>query len=101
MSLSSGSPGSMRFSMPSRPAMSMAANARYGLQLGSGEGNSMRLALGLGEYMGMRMAALRLRELYARFTGASNCGSSRVSEMVVGLQDVARARSWMAMRPMQ
>src|SRR5205814_531005 len=48
MSLSSGSPGSMRFSIPSSPAISMAEKARYGLQEGSGERNSMRLALGEG-----------------------------------------------------
>src|ERR671936_2083510 len=100
MSLSSGSPGSMRFSMPSRPAISMAANARYGLQLGSGERNSMRLAFGLGEYIGMRMAALRLRELYARFTGASNPGTSRLYEFVVGLQNAASDRACLRTPPM-
>src|SRR5216684_5207998 len=100
MSLSSGSPGSMRFSTPSRPAMSMAANARYGLHDGSGERNSMRFALGLGEYMGMRMAAERLRELYARFTGASNPGTSRLYELVVGLQRAASARACLSTPPM-
>ncbi len=39
--------------------MSMAAKARYGLALGAGGRNSMRRALGLGEYMGIRMAAER------------------------------------------
>ena len=39
----------------------MAEKDRYGLQLGSGQRNSSRLALGLGLYMGMRMAAERLR----------------------------------------
>src|SRR3954452_14474103 len=100
MSLSSGSPGSMRFSMPSSPAISIAANARYGLQLGSGERNSMRFAFGLGEYIGMRMAALRFRELYARFTGASNPGTSRLYELVVGLQSAASDRACLSTPPM-
>src|SRR5712664_4825134 len=100
MSLSSGSPGSMRFSIPSSPAISMAEKARYGLQDGSGERNSMRLALGEGEYIGIRMAADRLRELYARFTGASNPGTSRLYELVVGLQIAARARACLSTPPM-
>src|SRR5512140_3258689 len=100
MSLSSGSPGSMRFSIPSRPAISMAAKARYGLHDGSGERNSRRLAFGLGEYMGMRMAALRLRDEYARFTGASKPGTSRLYELVVGLHSAARARACLRTPPM-
>src|SRR5258706_14627314 len=100
MSLSSGSPGSIRFSMPSSPAISIAANARYGLQDGSGERNSSRLALGLGEYIGMRIAADRLRDEYARFTGASNPGTSRLYEFVVGLQSAASARACLRTPPM-
>src|SRR2546421_10378565 len=91
MSLSSGSPGSMRFSMPSSPAISIAAKARYGLQLGSGGRYSRRFALGDGEYIGMRIAAERLREEYARFTGASNPGTSRLYEFVVGAMIAANA----------
>src|ERR1700693_4572952 len=93
MSLSRGWPGSMRFSIPSSPAISIAEKARYGLHEGSGERNSIRLALGLGEYIGMRMAALRFRDEYARFTGASNPGTRRLYEFVVGLQSAARARA--------
>src|SRR5512140_3803852 len=100
MSLSSGCPGSMRFSMPSRPAISMAENARYGLHDGSGERSSIRFAFGEGEYIGMRMAALRLRELYARLTGASNPGTSRLYELVVGLQMAANARACLRIPPM-
>src|SRR6267143_2149520 len=100
MSLSSGSPGSTRFSIPSSPAISMAEKARYGLQEGSGERNSMRFALGLGEYIGMRMAADRLRELYARLTGASKPGTSRLYEFVVGLQIAASARACLRTPPM-
>src|SRR5437879_3973452 len=100
MSLSSGSPGLTRFSIPSSPAISMAEKARYGLQEGSGERNSMRFALGLGEYIGMRMAADRLRELYARLTGASKPGTKRLYELVVGLQIAASARACLRTPPM-
>ena len=61
MSLSSGCPGSILFWMPSTAAISMAEKVRYGLLLGSGQRNSSLFALGEGEYMGMRMAALLLR----------------------------------------
>src|ERR1700730_11755398 len=84
MSLSSGWPGSILFSMPSSPAINMAENARYGLQLGSGGRNSTRFALGDAEYIGMRHAAERLRREYARFTGASKPGTRRLYELVVG-----------------
>src|SRR5437764_14741960 len=100
MSLSSGSPGSVRFWIPSSPAISMAAKAREGLHDGSGERNSRRFAFGLGEYIGMRIAADRLRDEYARFTGASNPGTSRLYELVVGLQIAARARACFKMPPM-
>ena len=46
---------------PSRPAISSAANVRYGLDDGSGARNSMRLALGDFEYIGMRQVAERFR----------------------------------------
>src|SRR5579864_7063047 len=84
MSLSSGCPGSILFSIPSSPAISMAANAIYGLQLGSGGRNSTRLARGAAEYMGILHAAERFRREYARLTGASNPGTSRLYEFVVG-----------------
>ena len=41
--------------------MSIAENARYGLQLGSGNRHSIRFAFGLFEYSGMRTDAERLR----------------------------------------
>ena len=47
--------------MPSRPAISIAENARYGLHDGSGTRNSMRLAFGFAPVIGMRMQAERLR----------------------------------------
>jgi hypothetical protein len=57
--------------MPSRPAISMAAKARYGFAVASGHRNSIRFALGELEYIGMRIAAERLRAESTRFTGAS------------------------------
>jgi len=47
--------------MPSIVAIRMAANDKYGLQLGSGQRNSTRLDLGLELYIGMRQLAERLR----------------------------------------
>ena len=73
-----GSPGSIWFWMPSRPAISIAENARYGLQLASGGRNSTRFSAGASEYVGMRIAAERLRIEYTRFTGASKPGTSRL-----------------------
>ncbi|MCY1248985.1 hypothetical protein D9M72_624820 [compost metagenome] len=55
-----GAGGSMRLRMPSMPAISWAANARYGLDEGSGARNSMRLAFGLEPVIGMRIPAERL-----------------------------------------
>src|SRR5262249_24929276 len=100
MSLSSGWPGSILFSMPSSPAIIMAANARYGLQLGSGGRNSTRFALGDAEYIGMRQAAERLRREYARLTGASKPGTSRLYEFVVGAMIAARAGPCLIRPPM-
>src|SRR4029077_19233632 len=91
MSLSSGSPGSILLSTPSSPAITIAANARYGLDDGSGGRNSTRLALGEAEYIGIRQAAERLRREYARFTGASNPGTRRLYELVVGAMIAASA----------
>src|SRR5437667_5314065 len=91
MSLSSGWPGSILFSTPSSPAISMAENAKYGLQLGSGGRNSTRLAFGDAEYIGIRHAAERLRREYARLTGASKPGTRRLYELVVGAMIADRA----------
>src|ERR671916_610512 len=90
----------MRFWMPSRPAMSMAEKARYGLHDGSGQRNSRRLALGLFEYSGMRTAAERFRWLYTRLTGASYPGTSRLYEFVVGAAKARIALAWVSRPPM-
>ena len=60
-SLSIGFGGSVFFLMPSSPAISSAANTRYGFDDGSGARNSRRFALGDWEYMGIRTIAERLR----------------------------------------
>src|SRR5665647_1958437 len=59
--LSMGSPGWILFCTPSRPAIIIAAKARYGLAVGSGQRTSTRRPLGLIAY-GMRQAAERLRD---------------------------------------
>src|SRR3990170_3697005 len=91
MSLSSGSPGWILFWTPSSPAMSIAAKAMYPLQDGSGVRNSRRFAFGEAEYIGIRTAADRFRLEYARFTGASNPGTSLLYEFIVGLEKAQMA----------
>src|SRR4030095_16525097 len=59
--LSIGAPGGILFWMPSRPAISIAEKARYGLASGSGKRTSTRLPFGLATY-GMRQEAERLRD---------------------------------------
>src|SRR5436190_17477294 len=66
---------------PVRPAPSIAANARYGLQAGSGERYSIRVASSLpGLYWGTRTSAERFRRAQHTYTGASNPGISRLYE---------------------
>src|SRR5206468_7329307 len=100
MSLSSGSPGSILFWIPSMPAIIIALKARYGLQLGSGKRTSMRRVFGDGPVIGMRTDAERLRLEYARFTGASKPGTSRRYELVVGLVSAAIDLACLMMPPM-
>src|SRR6476660_7415186 len=82
--LSIGSPGWILFWTPSRPAISIAAKPRYGLQVGSGKRTSMRRPFGLDTY-GMRIDAERLRAEYARLIGASKPGTRRLYEFGPGL----------------
>src|SRR5580698_2110848 len=100
MSLSSGSPGLILFWIPSIPAISIALKARYGLQLGSGNRTSTRRVFGFGPVIGIRQLAERLRLEYARFTGASNPGTSRRYEFVVGLVNAAIDFACLMMPPM-
>ena len=60
-SKSAGSPGSRPFWTPSIPAISIAAKARYGFAVASGQRNSIRLAGADSEYIGIRIAAERFR----------------------------------------
>src|SRR5260370_34625586 len=97
MSLSSGCRGSRRRCTPSSPAIIIAENARYGLQVGSGKRTSIRFALGDGEYIGIRTAAERLRLEYARVICASKAGTRRRLELVVGLVMGASVGEWWMM----
>src|SRR4026208_1510653 len=72
---------SVRPAPPARPAMTQAAKDRYGLQVGSGVRNSIRLAPSDFEYIGMRMAAERLRWLYTRVIGASEPRTRRLQRL--------------------
>src|SRR3990170_4542111 len=68
-------------STPATPAASIVANARYGLQAGSGERYSIRVAPSLpGLYIGTRTSAERLRPAQQTYTGASYPGTSRLYE---------------------
>src|SRR3954453_19131733 len=65
--------------MPRMPAANITANARYGLHAGSGERNSIRVALGLPRLAtGTRTRPLRLLRAHVTWTGASNPGTSRL-----------------------
>src|SRR6266536_4638477 len=86
--------------MPSRPAISMAENARYGLADGSGTRNSMRLAFALVPVTGIRLQAERLRCEYTRLTGASKPGTRRRYEFTVGLVNAQMLDAWCSSPPM-
>src|SRR5207249_4009674 len=91
----------MRFWIPSRPASKSAEKARYGFAAESGVRNSIRFAFGLAEYVGIRIAAERLRAEYARLTGASNPGTSRLKLFVVGLVKQVSADACFKIPPMK
>src|SRR3954469_3208096 len=97
--LSTGSPGWILFCTPSRPAISIAAKARYEFAVGSGKRTSTRRAFGLVT-SGMRHAAERLRDEYARLIGASNPGTRRLYELVPGLVIAFSAFACLMMLPM-
>src|SRR5947207_11739214 len=99
-SLSIGSGGSILFLIPSRPAMSIAGNARYGLHDGSGDRNSMRFATGVWKYAGIRAHADRFRCEYTRLIGASYPGTSRRYEFVVGAANARMAGACASRPPM-
>src|SRR5262249_16501008 len=98
-SLSIGSGGSILFFTPSRPAISIAEKARYGLLDGSGTRNSMRLALAFVPVTGMGVQAERLRCEYTRLTGASKPGTRRRYEFTVGLVNASSDGAWCSRPP--
>lgn len=83
-------------SMPSSPAARQAANARYGLQDGSGLRSSSRVSCPRGA--GMRMRAERLDEDHAMLWGASYPEMSRLYEFTSGLVSAQKPCAW-ASRP--
>ena len=97
--MSIGSPGWILFCTPSRPAISIAENARYGFAVGSGKRTSMRRPFGFDTY-GTRIAAERLRAEYARLIGASKPGTSRLYEFVPGFVIAFSAFACLMMPPM-
>ena len=88
-----GGSGNFR-EMPSRPARNITARARYGLQLGSQQRNSIRaddwrLLLGRGT----RISASRFTRPQLTKTGASYPGTRRLYELTRGarMAHIARA----------
>ena len=69
MLLSTGAGGSILFLTPSRQASKIAANAKYGLQAGSGDLNSTLVELPL--LAGTLKSALLFASDQAKYTGAS------------------------------
>src|SRR4029079_6982818 len=98
-SLSAGSPGWILVWMPTRPALIIAANAKYGFDEESGKRTSMRRALGF-DTQGMRIEAERLRAEYASITGASKPGTRRLYELVPGFVKALIAFACLMMPPM-
>ena len=86
--------------MPSRPAISIAENAKYGLHEGSGGRNSTRFAAGLSKYIAMRAAAERLRADSARIVGASYPGTNRLYELLLGATMAISAAPCLTKPPM-
>ena len=84
--------------MPSSPARSIAANARYGLHDGSGIRSSMRVSSPRDE--GMRMSGLRFRSDQAMCVGASKPGISRLYEFTRGLVMAQNASACCSSPPM-
>src|SRR5699024_4079741 len=98
-SLSIGSAGSIRFRIPSKPAISCAAKPKYGLPEGSGARNSRRLAFGLEPVTGMRTAAERLPCESSILTGASKPLTRRLYEFTVGLVKASTAEACLSRPP--
>src|SRR5438034_10572364 len=91
--------GSILFLMPSRPAISIAEKARYGLHDGSGTRNSIRLAFGFAPVTGIRVQAERLRCEYNRLSGDSKPGTRRRDEVTVVLVKASSEGAWCSSQP--
>ena len=76
MLLSTGAGGSILFLIPSKAASKIAANAKYGLQDGSGDLNSTRVQI--PRFAGTLTKALLFAKDHAKYTGASYPGTSRL-----------------------
>ena len=70
--------------IPSKPAIKIAAYAKYGLHVASGLRISKRRNSGVFAYAGIRITALRFEVAYPTVTGASNPGTNLLNEFVLG-----------------
>src|SRR5258705_10176065 len=98
MFLLTGGPGSVCFSMPSRPARRITANARYGLQDGSGIRNSTRVFE--PRATGTRTSGLRFLSDQAIAVGASYPGTSLLYEFTSGFVIAQKFFAWRSSPPM-
>src|SRR6187402_487769 len=98
MFLFTGGPGSLCWSMPSSPARSITANARYGLHEGSGILSSILVVGPLPA--GTRTSGLRFRVDHAMAVGASYPGTSRLYEFTSGFVIAQNAFAWRRRPPM-
>src|SRR5581483_6290840 len=93
-----GGPGSMFFSMPSRPDRSITASARYGLHDGSGIRSSMRVPV--PRVAGTRTSGLRFFSDQEIAVGASYPGTRRLYEFTSGFVMAQKPFAWRRMPPM-
>src|SRR5689334_1397803 len=81
--------------MPFRPAASITENARYGLQAGSGERNSMRVLLSLPRFgIGTRTSADSLLRAQQMYVGASYPSMRRLYEFTVWFVTAVISFAW-------
>src|SRR3954452_9261766 len=92
MFLFTGGPGSRLRSIPSRPARSITASARYGLHDGSGIRSSILVVA--PRDAGTRTRGLRLRSDHAIAVGASKPGTRRLYEFTSGFVMAQNPLAW-------
>src|SRR3954469_5145730 len=93
-----GGPGSIFLSIPSRPARSITASARYGLHDGSGIRSSMRVPV--PRVAGTRTSGLRFFSDNEIAVGASYPGTSRLYEFTSGLLIAQKPFACLGIPPM-